>query len=93
MGEEYSVIGIPVHTLTESSSHTQVTTMLEVSSSYTAETSAHHGNSSPLLQANNIFPKSSRAHSEGRLPHSILEIYQGTGIEHHATVHPLFKCP
>lgn len=32
MGQEYSVIGIPVHTLTESSSHTQVTTMLEVSS-------------------------------------------------------------
>ena len=33
MGEEYSVIGIPVHTLTESSSHTQVTTTLEVRSS------------------------------------------------------------
>ena len=33
MGGEYSVIGIPVHTLTESSTHTQVTTMVEVSSS------------------------------------------------------------
>ena len=34
MGGEYSVIGIPVHTLTESSTHTQVTTMVEVSSSW-----------------------------------------------------------
>ena len=33
MGGEYSVIGIPIHTLTESSTHTQVTTMVEVSSS------------------------------------------------------------
>ena len=80
MGEEYSVIGIPVHTLTESSSHTQVTTTLEVRSSSHCWDCWHHGDSSPLPQANNIFPKGSRADSEGRLPHSILEIYQGTGI-------------
>ena len=42
MGGEYSVIGIPVHTLTESSTHTQVTTMVEVSSHPGTSAHPHH---------------------------------------------------